>query len=326
MKLTRLTNQMDKISIVVAIYNAEKYLKKCIDSLLNQTYKNTEIILVNDCSDDLSLNICKEYSSKYANIYTINNEKNLGVSAARNNGIDVSTGDYICFVDSDDYVEPNYLETLYYYYKKYNTVPICGFVYHDEYNHCRPVEYRWSGGNELVSLGKAFKLNDELYLTALWNKLFDKRLVQKHNIRFDVNVSMGEDLRFTVDYLQKTNEKNVYAFSDTLYHYTKLTNATLMSQFSKQGIQNGVENLESIKELASKFNAEAEKVFIEKVEKLKNNIIYFIVRDKNYSNKEKIIKIREIKPEYSRYDFVRDEGSWLKERIASFLMSFNRRK
>ena len=159
---------MDKISIVVAVYNAEKTINKCIDSLLNQTYDNTEIILVNDCSKDGSLKICKEYAEQNENVTVVNNSHNQGVSATRNNGIEVASGHYICFVDSDDYVEPNYLERLHYFAEKYNTVPICGFVYHDEYNHLDPVVYQWSGGDELVSLGEAFKLNRELYLTAFF--------------------------------------------------------------------------------------------------------------------------------------------------------------
>ncbi len=310
---------MDKISVVVAVYNAEKFLKKCIESILNQTYSNIEIILVNDFSADNSLSICNEYSSKYDNIITINNKRNFGVSAARNAGIDVSTGEYICFVDSDDYVEENYLERLYSYYQRFNTVPICGFVYHDEYNHCKPVDYTWSGGDELVSLGEAFRLNDELYLTALWNKLFDNRLIKKHNVRFDEEVSMGEDLRFSVEYFKKTETEYVFAFSDTLYHYTKLTNNTLMSQFAKNGIENGLQNLEIIKSLVVRFNSKGNDIFLSKVESFKNNIIYFIIRDRDYTNKEKYLKILEIRSDFTKKEFIIEKIKYFKERIAKML-------
>ena len=104
---------MDKISIVVAVYNAEKTLKKCVDSLIGQTLKNTEIILVNDCSKDNSSSICKQYESEYSNVIAIDNPYNVGVSATRNNGIEKAKGDYICFVDSDDYVEEDMYEKLY---------------------------------------------------------------------------------------------------------------------------------------------------------------------------------------------------------------------
>lgn len=313
---------MNKISIVVAVYNAEKTLEKCVNSLLKQTYENLEIILVNDSSSDNSFNICKKYSIIYSNVVTINNLVNLGVSATRNIGIEKSTGDYICFVDSDDYVEANYVEELYCYFKKYNTVPICGFVYHDDYNRCKPVDYTWSGGNELVSLGEAFKLNDELYLTALWNKLFDNRFIKSNNIRFDENLSMGEDLRFSVEYFQKTNVEHVFAFSHTLYHYTKLTNTTLMSQFARNGIENGIKNLCLIKELAIKYNNEAEKLFLSHVDIFKNNIIYLIVRDEALTNRDKLLKIREINPDYSKLDFLKAKLLYLKEKI--YFVIYNR--
>ena len=248
---------MDKISIVVAVYNAEKTLKKCVDSLIGQTLKNTEIILVNDCSKDNSSSICKQYESEYSNVIAIDNPYNVGVSATRNNGIEKAKGDYICFVDSDDYVEPDYLEQLLNNFKKYNTVPICGFIYHDEVNHCKPVKYSWSGGEEKVSLGDAFKLNAELYLTALWNKLFDMQIIEKFNVRFDENLSMGEDLRFSVEYFEKSDTEFVYAFSAHLYHYTKLSENTLMSDFARGNAEDAVKRLQMIKNVALKYNKRA---------------------------------------------------------------------
>ncbi len=310
---------MDKISIVVAVYNAERTLRKCVDSLLNQTYTNIEIILVNDCSQDNSLCICDEYATNHENIKVINNPENQGVSSTRNNGIDASIGRYICFVDSDDYVEQDYLEQLHYYAEKYNTVPICGFVYHDEYNHRKPVNYKWSGGNELVGLGDAFKLNDELYLTALWNKLFDNDLVKSLNVRFDKTVSIGEDLRFSVEYLQKTNADSVFAFSDTLYHYTKLTDQSLMADFARQGIEVGIDNLKVIRALAIRFNEKADHIFDNKIEVLKKNMIYFIIRDRKYSKQEKIKQIQEFSPEFTKNDYRSEKMKWLKERIMSFI-------
>ncbi|MGN1051330.1 MAG: glycosyltransferase family 2 protein [Acutalibacteraceae bacterium] len=314
---------MDKISIVVAVYNAESTLNKCIESLLAQKYEQTEIILVDDCSTDNSLSVCEKYSLEYENIITVKNEQNSGVSATRNHGIDVSTGSYICFVDSDDYVEEDYLEKLYSCYSKYNTVPICGFIYHDEYNHQKPLAYRWSGGNELVSLGDSFKLMRELYLTAIWNKLFKSEIIKENNIRFDVDVSMGEDLRFSVDYFESADIDKVYAFSDTLYHYTKLNNSTLMSAYAKNGTANGIENLNRIKNLAIKYNKDAENEYNSEVENLINNLIYFLVRDKDFNNKEKLDKIREFKPDFSKKDLRAEKIKSYKEKIALLVRRFS---
>lgn len=303
---------MDKISIVVAVYNAEQTLRKCVDSLLNQTYKNIEIILVNDCSKDSSLDICKEYSKTYDNVIVVSNERNFGVSATRNNGIDNSAGEYICFVDSDDYVEPNYLEVLYSNYKKYNTVPICGFVYHDEYNLAKPVTYSWSGNEGLVSLGEAFKLKSELYLTALWNKLFDRRLIVDKNIKFDTDISVGEDLRFSIEYFDKNNISEVYVLKKPLYHYMKLSGNSLMSSFVDD-LDREKDSLNLIKKLAVKYNKNADAEYEKALEQVKTSMIYLIMRDKKFSNKEKFIRIKKINSKFTLIMFVKEKILILKE-------------
>lgn len=307
---------MDKISIVVAVYNAEKTLKKCVDSLLNQTYNNIEIILVNDCSNDNSLDICNEYSKANDNVKVISNERNSGVSDTRNNGIDNSTGEYICFVDSDDYVESNYIEVLYYYYQKYNTVPICGFVYHDEYNHAKPVKYFWSGNEELVSLGEAFRLKSELYLTALWNKLFDRRLIVEKNIRFDTNISVGEDLRFSIEYFDKNNISEVYVLKKPLYHYMKLSGNSLISGFVDD-FDRERESLLLIKNLANKYKENVDKEYEKAIEQVKISMIYLIMRDKNLSHNNRITKIKKIDFSFNYKKYFFEKVNVYKEKFYS---------
>jgi len=104
---------MVKVSIIVPVYNTEKYLRSCLDSLLSSTLDNLEIIAIDDCSTDNSLAILKEYASRYPNIKIVTNEKNIGTGACRNLGIKLSQGEYIGFVDSDDYVNPKMYETMY---------------------------------------------------------------------------------------------------------------------------------------------------------------------------------------------------------------------
>lgn len=307
---------MDKISIVVAVYNAEQTLRKCVDSLLNQTYKNIEIILVNDCSKDSSLDICKEYSKTYDNVIVVSNERNFGVSATRNNGIDNSAGEYICFVDSDDYVEPNYLEVLYSNYKKYNTVPICGFVYHDEYNLAKPVTYSWSGNEGLVSLGEAFKLKSELYLTALWNKLFDRRLIVDKNIKFDTDISVGEDLRFSIEYFDKNNISEVYVLKKPLYHYMKLSGNSLMSSFVDD-LDREKDSLNLIKKLAVKYNKNADAEHEKALEQVKTSMIYLIMRDKNLSHNNRITKIKKIDSSFNYKKYFFEKVNVYKEKFYS---------
>lgn len=310
---------MDLISIVVAVYNAEKTLRKCIDSLLAQTYKNYEIILVNDCSVDSSLSICQEYVKNNPQIKVISNEKNCGVSVTRNNGIEKSEGKYICFVDSDDYVEINYLEVLYETYIKYNTVPVCGFTYYDEVDKMPPKVYDWSEGDSLVSLEKVFQLNDELYLTALWNKLFDNEVIKKHNIRFEENLSMGEDLRFSLDYFEKNGTDSVYVLTAPLYNYIRLSENSLMGNFGLNGIEDAIENLNRMRKIAEKFSEVSEEEFNTRIENIKNSYIYFINKTKRFSNKEKLENIRKLRAEYSKTDFAKDQFLLLKEKVYKLL-------
>ena len=104
---------MYKISIIIPIYNTEKYLRRCLDSVCNQTFGDIEIICINDCSTDGSLNILNEYAQKDNRIKIINFIENKGVAIARNTGIDEAQGEYISFVDADDYVDLDFFEKLY---------------------------------------------------------------------------------------------------------------------------------------------------------------------------------------------------------------------
>jgi len=115
------------ISIIVPIYNVEIYLEKCLNSIINQTYKNIEILLINDGSSDNSLRICKKYQKKDKRIVLIN-KKNGGLSSARNAGIDKASGNYLLFIDSDDYIEIDMIEKLYNNIKSNNAdISICNF-------------------------------------------------------------------------------------------------------------------------------------------------------------------------------------------------------
>ena len=114
-------NENPKISVILPVYNVEKYLRQCLDSVINQTYKNLEIILVNDGSTDNSGKICEEYALNDERIKVIHKE-NGGISSARNAAIDIAKGQYITFIDSDDDVELDYIDYLYDILKKFNLI------------------------------------------------------------------------------------------------------------------------------------------------------------------------------------------------------------
>lgn len=173
-----------KISIIVPIYNSSKYLKKCLDSIVNQTIKNIEIILIDDNSTDDSYNICLEYKKKDNRIKLIKNKVNKGVSVTRNIGIENSTGNYLTFIDSDDYVELDYIETLYNLIKEDNyDLAIVG---HKKIINSQ--EYFLFGDEKVVlNQEEAFKylFKNNNFTTGVVCKLYKKELFK--NIKFPKN-------------------------------------------------------------------------------------------------------------------------------------------
>lgn len=185
-----------RISIIVPVYNCERYLEECIDSLLNQKYNNYEIILIDDGSTDNSKKICEKYAKKNQNI-KFYSKKNGGVSNTRNYGIDKSTGDFICFVDSDDIVTSNFLIDFIENIKDSDTV-MCSmkkFNNNDIPNRCvRNNETKKNVGEELFD----FIFNN--YSGYVTNKMYKREIILNNKIRFNEKIYMTEDLLFNIDY------------------------------------------------------------------------------------------------------------------------------
>ena len=193
---------MSEISIIVPVYKVERYLVRCIDSILNQTFRDLEVILIDDGSSDHSSEICDDYSRKDNRIIVIH-QKNKGVSAARNAGLDLAKGEYIGFVDSDDWVEPNMYEGLFNYIKsKEVDISICGINRYNASGVCVGTDF---AGDSLFT--KELLLKD-LYGKptkaggVVWNKLFSRSVVQ--GIRFSPQIKMAEDIVFLFKCYTKT--------------------------------------------------------------------------------------------------------------------------
>ncbi len=231
----------EKISVIVPIYNAEKYLEICLNSIIHQTYKNIEIILINDGSNDNSEKICERYKNNDERIIYIKQE-NKGVSSARNLGVELSSGEYILFVDADDYLELNMIENLYNNAIEYNCdISICNYKITDNF-----IIYQ----TENVSLKKnkltkkEFVINmlsNKYYKGYLWNKLIKKEVIQ--NIRFDVDLHVMEDLIFLLSI--SSNVHSVY-YDDMLILYNYVQNQqSVLHNFSKKHFS-GVKSYEII--------------------------------------------------------------------------------
>lgn len=200
---------LNKVSIIVPIYNEEKNLKKCIDSLINQTYKNLEIILINDGSTDKSKEIIDEFKDK--RIIAIH-KKNTGIGDTRNIGIDKSTGDYIMFVDSDDYIELNCVETLVNRLITDDVDLVVSNYYLDTPNRVYEIKFE--------NLGVTCIKEDPNLLCKInfapWNKLYKKELFKSNNNRFPVRIKY-EDAPVVVEAI--ISAKKISFVSDYLFHY-----------------------------------------------------------------------------------------------------------
>ena len=230
------------ISIVVPIYNKEKYLKKCIESILTQTYKDIELILVDDGSKDDSLKICKEYEADER--VKIISKENGGVSTARNVGIEYAAGDKIVFIDADDYVDKDYINNL----AKYDDdLVVCGYL-SDSNNNISKEE----GYNELLVSKTEIDKNilNKKYTKLLvtpYLKLFRKRIINDNQIVFNEKMSFGEDACFVFNYISNCESVR---FIDYCGYYNVIIEGTL----SRKYINNIEEQIELLNNEINKIN------------------------------------------------------------------------
>lgn len=222
---------MPLVSVIVPVYKVEQVVKNCIESILNQTFTNFELILVDDGSPDNSGKICDEYAQKDDRVIVIHKE-NGGVSSARNVGIDKAKGKYICFVDSDDYVSKDYLKTLIDVEENNNADNIwCYFKSVDKYSEkidCKEVS---SEPNiEKYTVKDIMTLHEKWLDAGPVCKLYISDIIKENNLKFDESLSLGEDLIFNFVYLDYTN-KNIIVINNELYFYLQNNENSLSKKY-----------------------------------------------------------------------------------------------
>ena len=222
------------VSIIIPVYNSEKFLCRCLDSILAQTYKNIEVLLIDDGSTDKSGKICDEYAKKDKRIITIH-IKNGGVSHARNLAIEKSKGEYITFVDSDDYVDENYVKIMLDYIIKFDAdISICGIAYQKR----NKAKNNSSKTNIKIIDKEEYAL--ALYTNAnilgfVWNKLYSSKIIKKNIIKFEENISMLEDELFNFKIIDNYNELKCVVLSNKLYYYV-MNDLSAVHQFNIKSI------------------------------------------------------------------------------------------
>lgn len=217
------------ISVIVPVYNVEKYLNECIESIVGQSYKNLEIILVDDGATDNSGVICDEWKEKDNRINVVH-KKNAGLGFARNSGLEVATGDYVMFIDSDDYIASDMIERLYDVAVKTNSDTVyCGLtrVFTDGSKTPVPAAYNNQSfeGEEIIDKvllemvgSKPEESEDAILYMSVWHAVYSMEIIKRYNIRFPSERQiMSEDIMFHIDYLR--HAKKVTYIKDPLYFY-----------------------------------------------------------------------------------------------------------
>ncbi len=205
---------MTKVSVIVPVYNVEKFLERCLESIINQTLKDIEIICVNDGSTDKSEQILEEFKTKDNRIIIINQE-NAGVSAARNKGIDIATGEYIGFVDSDDWIDLDFYEKLYNTAKKHDAdIAVAGIIKLNKHNK----KYHLKIEDEVVTedTNKKFEICDVPEKSYVVNKIYKIEKLKEFNLKFEEGI-LYEDLIYTPQVLY--NLKKLVTVTGVYYYY-----------------------------------------------------------------------------------------------------------
>lgn len=210
-----------KISIIVPVYKVEKYLQQCIESVLAQSYKNFELLLINDGSPDSSGIICDKYAVKDARIKVFHKE-NGGVSSARNLGLQNMTGEWVCFLDSDDWWEPTFLQNFIELAEDGKCdIAMQGYIEENEINNTRQVvslpNRSFSSASELIVFLERAK---GIHNGFLWHRMFKAHIFKEHNILFPLGVSFAEDGDVFFRYMQQA--ASAKATNKCGYHYRKI--------------------------------------------------------------------------------------------------------
>lgn len=233
---------MAKVSVIIPVYNTEKYLAKCLDSVCNQTLSDIEIICINDCSTDNSINILHEYAAKDNRIKIINFEKNKGVSETRNAGIENAIGEFIGFIDSDDYIDEDFYEKLYNKAIETNADSVKGNIYNVENNKIVLTDF--------YNKNKDIRANKTNFLYGFTSAIYKTNLIHKYNIIFPNGITHFEDPYFSINVT--LNFKKFETVDSARYYYQRHSNSAC---FTCKNYEKTVDFIKSVNLILDKINS-----------------------------------------------------------------------
>lgn len=274
-----------RLSVVIPVYNAEKYIETCLNNIIPQLTEDDEIILINASSKDNSETICNKYVERNSNIKLYNIE-NGGPSVSRNAGIKHATGKYIIFIDGDDYIEKNYIETMLKNVKEKQLV-ICSYKM-VKYENGEETIKRYSNKEEVLTSEDMIKVYEKELFSLVWNKIFEREIIVKNNILFNTKFYKGEDLLFNLEYMKYI--ERVKVIPDVLYNY--IIKKTGVNKSYKEPIENRLKRTQLIyngfMEITKKNNMDRVKINI-----IDMNFLHLrnYIKENNIHNPFEITKI-----------------------------------
>lgn len=232
-----MSSKKNTFSIIVPVYNCETYLSRCLDSVLNQSYKKIELILIDDGSTDSSGQICDFYKEKDKRVVVIH-KKNNGVSSARNDGLKFAKSKYICFLDSDDYISGEQFDEINNILKQHKNVELINFGFYSDVDdsdlnnlNSDIIKYKDILYNSHEEIKNDFvNLWDSSMLYNIWNKVYLKKIIDDNKIKFPKH-NFGEDVEFNRLYLDKIN--SMYNSSRCFYHYIREREGAATKKYSQ---------------------------------------------------------------------------------------------
>lgn len=312
----------EKISVVIPVYNAEYTIERCICSILENTYTNIEILIIEDCSQDASWSLCQSLDRKYTNIRIFRNHKNMGVSYSRNIGIKNAKGDFVVFIDSDDWISKDYFKNLLENQEE-GVFPICGYLNHDEFFGAGTSYIGWDTENSLSEKidfkSELIHVYEKRLLQQLWNKIFDLSIICKNNIKFDEKINMGEDFKFILEYLKCLKPNKFLVVNSGLYHYMRENPNSLMMNTDYFRLEENMKNMAIMYEIQGKNESDIEAILVKEREKQLYQQGYFILNRKDLSDKEKKKKIKMLDPILGKKIYCDLKRNSVKEQFTSVI-------
>lgn len=313
---------MPLFSVIVPVYNAEKSIERCVESICKSGGDFVEVILVNDGSKDNSYAKCLSLAEKYPQVKAFQNEKNSGVSRTRNHAIERATGEYLLFVDSDDYVAEDYVPAFLSLVEQGKTFAVCGYYNHDEMHSgkCDVVVWDETEEIETYKLTEVIeRLQTKTLLQQLWNKLFITAKVKEKDIRFDESINIGEDTRFILDYIQKNKIEEIACLSQPLYHYMRDNNGSLMYKVGYESVEEPLKNLRKMYEIIGLSGEEIDARIQNARAKQIESYAYLIMHNVGMKSKEKKRLIIALDATQGKKLYAKHRKTYWKEKIAKLL-------